>query len=138
MCRERPDSPGPLAVVSARTRNRRFPRGFRAVALCAAAALTAIAARAATAETYDWVATWGEAGSAAGEFNENRGIAIAPSGVLYVADTLNHRVQRRNPGGTWSSYGMLGTFNRPHDCAVGADGRVYVADTDYHLSLIHI
>jgi DNA-binding beta-propeller fold protein YncE len=71
-----------------------------------------------------------------GTFNEPWGIAVAPDGTVYVADTWNHRVQRFSPDGRF--LGMWGTFGQaetqtafwgPRDVAVDPSGRVYVSDT---------
>ena len=65
------------------------------------------------------------------------GVAIAPGGDVYVADTLNHRVQRFSAEGQFEdSFGQLGAaegeLSQPAGLAVDRDGRVYVADTDNH------
>ncbi len=84
--------------------------------------------------------TFGQPGSEPGTFNAPRGIAVAPDGSIYVADTNNNRIQHLSPSGeviaTWgtfadSSLGAApgGTFNNPWGIAVGLDGSVYVADT---------
>jgi uncharacterized protein (TIGR03663 family) len=86
---------------------------------------------------------FGELGTDPGQFQSPRGLAYAPDGSLYVADTLNHRIQHLGPNGAvlnaWGSYSgsdvslagnaPVGTFNEPWDVAVGPDGTVYVADT---------
>jgi predicted membrane-bound mannosyltransferase/sugar lactone lactonase YvrE len=86
--------------------------------------------------------TWGGFANAAlgdapgGTFNEPWGIAVGPTGDVFVADTWNHRVQWFSPDGEFK--GMLGTeglgqgedaFWGPRDVAVDAEGRIFVADT---------
>jgi sugar lactone lactonase YvrE len=83
---------------------------------------------------------FGMPGSEPGTYASPRGIAVAPDGTLYVADTNNNRVQHLTPNGevlsTWGSFAdttsmaaLGGTFNNPWDVAVAPDGSVYVADT---------
>ncbi len=84
--------------------------------------------------------TIGSNGSAPGQFASPRQIALAPDGSLYVADSLNARIQHLSPDGkvldVWGSFADVskgaapgGTFNEPWGVAVGPDGSVYVADT---------
>lgn len=86
----------------------------------------------------------GTAGSGPAQFNAPRGIAIAPDGSIFVADSLNHRIQHFDAdGGFLDEWGAIsdldsgelegGTFNEPWGVAVSPDGRyVYVADTWNH------
>ncbi len=82
-------------------------------------------------------------GSAEGQFSLPRGVAAAPDGTVYVADTNNHRIQHLAADGrvlqTWGSFAVTdqaeapgGTFNEPWGVAVAPDGTVYVADTWNH------
>jgi uncharacterized protein (TIGR03663 family) len=82
----------------------------------------------------------GTPGSDPGQFNTPRGLAFAPDGSLYVADSRNNRIQHFSSGGqlinTWGTFAdiaqgaaPLGTFNEPWGVAVGLDGSVYVTDT---------
>jgi len=82
-------------------------------------------------------------GSAPGDLNTPRGIDIAPDGTIYVADSLNHRIQQFSPDGlllnVWGNFANVleedapgGTFNEPWDVAVAHDGSVFVADTFNH------
>ena len=82
----------------------------------------------------------GDAGSAEGQFQAPRDISLAPDGSLYVADSLNNRIQHLSPEGqvlqVWGTHADVaqgeapgGTFNEPWGVAVAPDGSVYVADT---------
>ena len=61
-------------------------------------------------------------------FNDPYGIAVGPTGTLYVTDWGNDRVLTYN-GTSWSVFAS-GTFTSPTGIAVGTDGKVYVADYD--------
>jgi uncharacterized protein (TIGR03663 family) len=85
----------------------------------------------------------GQAGTEPGQFSHPRGLAVAPDGSLFVADTSNHRIQHLSSSGevisAWGTFADLstgeapgGTFNEPWDVAVAPDGTVYVADTWNH------
>ncbi len=86
---------------------------------------------------------FGSSGSGEGQLALPRGLAIAPDGSIYVADSNNHRIQKFSADGafqmSWGSYATLdgesapgGTFNEPWGIAVGPDGNVFVADTWNH------
>jgi DNA-binding beta-propeller fold protein YncE len=87
----------------------------------------------------------GSPGVEPGQFNTPHGLAVAPDGTIYVADSNNHRIQRFAPDGSllnvWGEFADAnvegaaapgGTFNEPWDVAVDKDGFVYVADTWNH------
>ena len=71
------------------------------------------------------------------------GLAVAPDGTRYVADTGNHRIRRIEPDGPIGSVAGTGAGGdlegdgtpagsqllRPSGLALGADGALYVADT---------
>ena len=76
-------------------------------------------------------------GSADGQLQQPRNVAVAPDGRIYVADTGNHRIQVFNPDGSfafgWGSFGEeTGQFNEPWSIAIGKDGEVFVSDTWNH------
>ncbi len=76
---------------------------------------------------------WGSFGSGDGQFNEPKGIAVAPDYAVYVADSRNHRVQYFTPMGSflgkWGSYGTgPGEFSYPVGIAVAPNGYVYVTE----------
>ncbi len=83
------------------------------------------------------------AGAGDGQFNAPRGIAFAPDGSFYVADSRNHRIQHFDKAGKfigqWGSFAdnslqsaPAGGLNEPWGVAVGPDGSVYVTDTWNH------
>ena len=85
----------------------------------------------------------GQEGSGEGEFSAPRGIAFAPDGSFYVADSRNHRIQHFDAEGNfinmWGQFGDAtfddlpgGILNEPWGVAVAPDGSVYVADTWNH------
>lgn len=102
------------------------------------------------------VSVIGRAGQAEGELQSPRDIALGPDGYLYVADSMNNRVQVFQTDGEsvrgWGSLCDLeqgaancvdpdgagpqppgaGQFKEPWGVAVAADGTVYVADTWNH------
>jgi tripartite motif-containing protein 71 len=80
-----------------------------------------------------WVATYGGHGTAPGEFDVPTGIAVGADGTIWVADTRNYRIERRDPGGAWTVFtqaaGDTTTFKSPWGVSVGPDGSIWVADT---------
>lgn len=100
----------------------------------------------ATTYTVATLAGDGTAGYADGpansaRFNNPQGIAVDERGVVYVADTDNHRIRRIAPDGTVTTIagdgvpgfvngpGTQARFNSPRGVAVDVAGNVYVADT---------
>ena len=86
----------------------------------------------------------GDGGPAAqAKLNWPAGIAIAPDGTLYIADTANHRIRRVGPDGsiyTIAGTGTSGFFGdggpaieaklvQPVGLALGPDGSLYLADS---------
>jgi predicted membrane-bound mannosyltransferase/DNA-binding beta-propeller fold protein YncE len=82
----------------------------------------------------------GAAGSEPGQFQSPRAVALASDGSLYVADSMNNRIQHLGLDGkalqVWGTRADVsqgeapgGTFNEPWGIAVSPDGSVYVADT---------
>ena len=88
----------------------------------------------------EFLATWGSRGSDDGQFSTLVGVAVSPSGVVYVADHVNSRVQAFTEDGhflwKWGSFGNgKGEFNSPFAIAVDLAGNVYVTEAHTHESL---
>jgi hypothetical protein len=80
---------------------------------------------AAGSPTSTWVLqqTIGNLGSATGEFNTPRQTAVDSSGNVYVADRLNHRVQKFTSAGVYSNSFAI---TIPHGVTVDSSGNIYV------------
>ncbi len=87
---------------------------------------------------------FGSPGIGPGQFDEPVGLAVAPDGTLYVADTWNQRIQAFAPtqeGYTylreWPIYGWFGESleNKPY-LAVDQAGRVYAGDPEGYRVLV--
>ena len=77
------------------------------------------------------VTKWGAESSGDGQVTRPKGIAVDGSGNVYVADTLNDRVQVFNVSGDflaeWGAEGGgEGRFSKPDSIAVDGTGNVYV------------
>jgi DNA-binding beta-propeller fold protein YncE len=72
-----------------------------------------------------------------GNFSMAKGVAVAPSGLVYIADTGDNKVKVYSPSGDslreigGSGWGDL-EFDQPYDIAVGAGLNFYVADYGNH------
>jgi DNA-binding beta-propeller fold protein YncE len=83
------------------------------------------------------VRTIGKRGVDKGEFNFPTNVFVDAQGLLYVADTLNFRIQIFDPEGQFvRTFGQQGdgpgTFNRPKGVAVDSEGHIYVADASFN------
>jgi Chitobiase/beta-hexosaminidase C-terminal domain/6-bladed beta-propeller/HYR domain/NHL repeat len=88
-----------------------------------------------SAEVYTFVRKWGSQGSDDGQFQEPVSIAIDSSGIIYVVDSGNRRIQKfDNTGNFISKWGSQGSgdgqFQRPYSIAIDSSGKVYVADLE--------
>lgn len=80
------------------------------------------------------VREWGsdKSGTKNGQFNTPQGIAVSSDGSVYIADTLNDRIQKFNSRGEFiSAWGGIGLLDG-HGIASAPNGTVYVADTANH------
>lgn len=83
------------------------------------------------------VRTLGKRGVEPGEFNFPTNLSVDRDGQLYVADTLNFRVQVFDgAGAVVKSVGVQGdgpgTLNRAKGVGVDSEGHIYVADTSFN------
>ncbi len=81
-----------------------------------------------------FLTSYGSKGTAAGQFATPTGIDVADDGTIWVADTQNDRVERRNPStGVWTVYataqGDTAGFTSPWGVTVAPNGQIWVADT---------
>ncbi len=83
---------------------------------------------------------FGSTGVEPGKLQKPRSIAVAPDGSVYVADSLNHRIQHFSANGellhVWGAFIEMnaankpgGRMNEPWGIAVGLDGSVFITDT---------
>ena len=84
-------------------------------------------------DAYHLELVWGSKGTGEGQFIEPNGIAVDPSGNVFVVDTLNHRIQKFDPQGNfiiqWGSEGVGdGQFKEPWGAAIDPSGNVYITD----------
>src|SRR5262249_15622606 len=83
---------------------------------------------------YEFASAWGDSGGGNGQFYYPQGVAVDGSGNVYVVDTVNHRIQKFAPDGSyltqWGTLGNgIGQFEYMNSIAVDAGGSVYVADS---------
>lgn len=82
------------------------------------------------------VEVFGERGVGAGQFNYPTGMAVDSNGVLFIADSYNHRVQRITPDGGVSPLGGRGAgrgqFLSPQGVATDPSNSFYVVEQGNH------
>ncbi|MEW6321318.1 MAG: NHL repeat-containing protein [Acidobacteriota bacterium] len=87
---------------------------------------------AATDAAYTLLFTWDGATAPGGSFDRPIGVAVAPSGDVYVTDARQRVVHLTPSGevlGEWGREGEgFGEFSNPIGLAIGPDGAVYVSD----------
>ncbi len=85
----------------------------------------------------DFIVKWGKIGADTGNFSHPYSVATDSSGNVYVADSVNNRIQKFTANGAFiTSWGTLGSgdgqFNSPTGVAVDKSGNVFVTDTNNH------
>jgi tripartite motif-containing protein 71 len=80
-----------------------------------------------------FITKWGSKGEGDGQFVSPGAVAVDSSDNVYVADQLNHRIQKFDSNGTfitkWGSRGEGdGQFTHPEGVVADSSGNVYVAD----------
>lgn len=99
-------------------------------------------------EVSTFAGTAGQTGStdgtgAAARFKFPNGVAVGPSGNIYVADSSNHLIRKITPAGVVTTLagglqgfadgsGAAAKFNFPNGVAVDGDENIYVADFNNH------
>ena len=87
---------------------------------------------------WKWDNTYGSKGtgstSPAGDLNMPTGIAVDSAGTVWVADTLNNRIQSMSPSGVWAApihqpTGTPKAFKVPWGVTAAPDGSIWVSDT---------
>jgi RHS repeat-associated protein len=83
--------------------------------------------------TTSYSSAFGSSGTGNGQFKHSAGIAVDPSGNIWVVDQDNDRIQKFNSAGAYqSSFGSPGSgngqFGRPTDIAFDASGNLWVTD----------
>jgi sugar lactone lactonase YvrE len=107
------------------------------IILLSFAVLLSFSAIDARAETYQFVLKWGGWGLGDGKFDSATGVAVSPSGKVYVTDIGNHRIQKFDSRGNFiTKWGSLGTgdgqFKRPMGIALDSLENVYVTEEEGH------
>jgi sugar lactone lactonase YvrE len=81
--------------------------------------------------------------AAEAQFDSPRGVAVESAGILYVSDTMNHRIRKIANGkvttiagssrGNDNGSGDMAKFYSPHGITVDKVGNIFVADTSNYV-----
>ena len=102
------------------------------------AVLGALLPTAASCQPPALVAIWGSTGDRPGQFIHPTGLALDPSGNLYVADLVNHRIQVLTSSGVfvtqWGSTGLdPWSITGPQGIATDFYGHLFIAEWMVHV-----
>jgi DNA-binding beta-propeller fold protein YncE len=76
------------------------------------------------------IATWGQTGSAAGQFSGPADVKVDGSGKVYVVDSLNDRVETFDANGNFlAQFGTAQGLSEPNGMTMDSNGNIFVADT---------
>ena len=78
------------------------------------------------------IRSWGQRGTAPGEFMIPHGVAVDPTGLVYVCDRENSRIQIFTSEGHYITHWK--GIHRPNQIVIGKDGNVYVTELGYRNS----
>src|SRR5262249_17111995 len=104
------------------------------VGLVLAIAATLVLASASQAAGFGFLTKWGSSGTGDGQFSGPHAVAADAAGNVYVADSVNNRIEKFTSAGAFlTKWGSLGTgdgqVNFPTGVAADAAGNIYVADS---------
>jgi len=81
---------------------------------------------------YEFVTSFGDTGTALGEFASPRGVTVNHAGKIVITESGNNRVQLCDEIGNCTGFGsfgeLSGEFDRPRDVAVNSVDRIFIAD----------
>jgi DNA-binding beta-propeller fold protein YncE len=84
------------------------------------------------AAQYEFQSKFGSFGSAPGQFDDPRGVAVNSGGEIIIAESGNNRVQVCSDQGACTAFGSFGVesgqFDRPRGVAVNSEDRLLIAD----------
>ena len=78
------------------------------------------------------IRSWGQRGTAPGEFMIPHGVAVDPTGLVYVCDRENSRIQIFTSEGHYITHWK--GIHRPNQIVIGKDGNVYVTELGHRNS----
>lgn len=103
-----------------------------AIVLLAGLTLAGLGHTGPAAAEYQFFSKFGSFGTAPGQFDDPRGVAVNASGQIVISESGNNRVQLCTDQGVCTAFGSFGTlsgqFDRPRGVAVNSQDRLLIAD----------